>query len=87
MGAGRGSAIGCTAVGYLNDMQDLLISYRPTVRVGVPSVYSFVRSPNVVKAPDVMWIAGVAIFASMLGSVIPATIAGRIWPAQAVRYE
>ena len=87
IGAVLGSAIGTTFVWYINDIQDLLISINPKLRVWDPAVYTFDRIPNVVKLPDVMWIAGVAVLASMLGSVIPATIAGRIWPAQAVRYE
>jgi len=87
IGAVLGSAIGTTFVWYINDIQDLLISINPKWRVWDPAVYTFDRIPNVVKLPDVMWIAGVAVLASMLGSVIPATIAGRIWPAQAVRYE
>jgi lipoprotein-releasing system permease protein len=87
IGAVLGTAIGSTFVWYINEIQEVLISIHPTLRVWDPSVYTFDRIPNVVKAPDVIWIGGVAILASMLGSVIPATIAGRVWPAQAVRYE
>lgn len=87
IGGVLGSAIGATFVWYINDIQEILISIHPTLRVWDPSVYTFDHIPNVVKAADVLWIGGVAILASMLGSVIPATIAGRVWPAQALRYE
>ena len=50
-------------------------------------MYSFDRIPEVVKRADAFWIGIVAVFASMLGSLIPAVLAGRVWPVQALRYE
>lgn len=87
VGSILGTGIGATFVWYINDIQDFLIRLSPELQVWSPEVYTFDKIPNVVKLPDVLGIAFTAILASMLGSVIPAIIAGRIWPVEALRYE
>ena len=87
VGSILGSIAGGLFVWYINDIQTLLITLNPDLRVWDPSVYSFDKIPNVVKTADVCWIACVAIFASMVGALIPATLAGRVWPVEALRYE
>jgi len=87
VGSILGTLIGSLFVWNINDIQDLLASVNPQLRVWSPDIYSFDRIPEVVKRGDALWIASVAVLASMVGSVIPAWIAGRVWPVQALRYE
>jgi len=71
----------------VNDIQDFLASLNPQLRVWSPDVYSFDKIPNVVKLEDALWIASLAVLSSIVGSLIPAWIAGRVWPVSALRYE
>lgn len=82
-----GIIIGCAFVWNINDIQDFLASLHPQLRVWSPDVYSFDKIPEVVKRADAIWVACIAILASMLGSIIPAYIAGKVWPVNALRYE
>jgi lipoprotein-releasing system permease protein len=86
-GAILGTIIGSLFVWNINDIQDFLANLNPQLRVWSPEVYSFDRIPEVVKRADVLWVTTVAVLASMVGSLIPAGIAGRVWPVQALRYE
>jgi lipoprotein-releasing system permease protein len=87
VGSIMGSILGSTVVWYINDIQDLLAALNPQLRVWSPDVYSFDKIPNVVKQADVIWVASIAVIASMLGSLIPAWIAARVWPVAVLRYE
>ncbi|MEE9297293.1 MAG: FtsX-like permease family protein [Phycisphaerae bacterium] len=87
LGAVLGGSSGAVFVWYINDIQDALVRLHPQLRVWSPDVYTFERIPNVVKWHEVAWIAAVAVVASVLGALIPAVIAGRVWPAEALRYE
>ncbi len=87
IGAAGGTAIGVTFVHYINEIQDWLASLDPNLRVWSPDVYSFDHIPNVVKTDIIMWVAIVAIISSVLGAMIPAIIAGRVWPVKTLRYE
>jgi ABC-type lipoprotein release transport system permease subunit len=87
VGSILGSALGATVVWYINDIQDFLAFLNPSLRVWSPDIYSFDKIPNVVKTPDVLWIGSVAVISSIIGSLIPARIAARIWPVAALRYE
>ncbi|MBU0719146.1 MAG: FtsX-like permease family protein [Planctomycetes bacterium] len=82
-----GIAVGCLFVWNVNDIQDWLASLNPQLRVWSPDVYSFDRIPEVVKQADAIWVAGIAIISSMVGSLIPAFLAGRVWPVEVLRYE
>ncbi len=86
-GAILGSALGTVFVWYINDVQDLLARLDPALRVWSPDIYSFDRIPNEVKRGDIVWIGLAAIVSSVVGSLLPATIAGRVWPVEALRYE
>ncbi len=86
-GAVLGTTLGTLVVWYINDIQDFLASVHPQLRVWSPEVYSFDRIPNVVKRADAVWVASLAVLSSMIGSIIPARIAGRVWPVKALRYE
>ncbi|UCE61690.1 MAG: ABC transporter permease [Phycisphaerales bacterium] len=87
VGAILGTLIGALFVWNVNDIQDFLASLNPQLRVWSPDVYSFDRIPEVVKRADAIWVASVAVVASMVGSLIPAILAGRVWPVKALRYE
>jgi len=87
IGAILGVATGAVFVWYINDIQDALVAINPNLRVWSPDVYTFDRIPNVVKIPEVSIIALASVFASMVGSIIPAILAGRVWPVKALRYE
>jgi lipoprotein-releasing system permease protein len=87
VGAILGSFVGSVFVWNINGIQDFLASLNPALRVWSPDVYSFDQIPEVVKRADALWIAVVAVLSSMLGCLIPAVLAGRVWPVQALRYE
>lgn len=87
LGAILGSATGAIFVWYINDIQDFLVSLNPNLRVWSPDVYTFDSIPNVVKLHEVLVISAIAVVASALGALIPAIIAGRVWPVKALRYE
>ncbi|RME38976.1 MAG: ABC transporter permease [Planctomycetota bacterium] len=82
-----GTVLGAVVVWNINEIQDFLASLSPQLRVWSPDVYSFDRIPNTVKPWDVIGIAVTAVAASTLGSLIPAWVAARVWPIQALRYE
>lgn len=87
VGGAMGSIIGTVFVWYINEFQDLLAWISPQAKIWSPEVYSFERIPNHVEAWDVTVVYVVAIIASMVGSVIAAVRAARIWPVEALRYE
>lgn len=87
VGSILGTLLGSVVVWNINSIQDFLAMLNPQLRVWSPDVYSFDRIPNVVKTGDAFWIAAVAVLASMVGSLIPARVAGRVWPVSALRYE
>ncbi len=82
-----GLVLGSVFVWNVNDIQDYLASWNPNLRVWSPDVYSFDRIPEIVKRWDAFWVGSVAIVSSMIGSLIPAFIAARVWPVKALRYE
>ncbi|UCC30047.1 MAG: ABC transporter permease [Phycisphaerales bacterium] len=87
VGSILGAILGSVVVWNINDIQDLLASLNPQLRVWSPDVYSFDKIPSVVKQADAIWVASVAVLSSMIGSLIPAWIASRVWPVSALRYE
>lgn len=82
-----GLAVGCAFVWNINDVQDFLASLNPNLRVWSPDIYSFDRIPEIVKTADAVWIGIVAVISSMVGSLIPAYAAAKVWPVKALRYE
>lgn len=87
VGTALGSGLGSVIVWRINDIQDFLASLHPELRVWSPEVYSFDQIPNIVKPWDVFLIALFAVVATVIGSLIPAWIAARVWPIKALRYE
>jgi len=87
VGSILGSVAGTAFVWNVNSIQDWLAQMNPQLRVWSPTIYSFDKIPEVVKQVDVIWVCAVAIVSSMAGSLIPAWIASRVWPVEALRYE
>lgn len=86
-GAILGTVLGSVFVWYINDIQDFLASLDPALRIWSPAIYSFDRIPEVVKQSDALWIGVAAVLSSVAGSVLPAILAARVWPVEALRYE
>jgi lipoprotein-releasing system permease protein len=87
VGSILGTVSGVVFVRYINELQDFLARLNPNLRVWSPDVYAFDRIPNTVKPPEVAAIVLIAVMASMLGAVIPAVFAARVWPVKTLRYE
>jgi len=82
-----GTLLGSVFVWNINAIQDFLAMLNPNLRVWSPDVYSFDRIPEVVKTLDAAVIGSAAVLSSVIGSLIPAWVAGRVWPVEALRYE
>jgi len=87
VGGALGTIIGSLFVLYINEFQDLLIKIHPSAQVWSPEVYAFDRIPNHVNPLHAIIIYGIAIAASMFGSLWASIRAARVWPVEALRYE
>jgi len=86
VGAGLGFFLGAGVVWNLNEIQDLL--FRLTeFKMWDPRIYYFDRIPNQVDATEVMVVCCLAVVSSVLGALIPACLAGRLNPVEALRHE
>jgi len=86
-----GSVLGLTGgwffVRYINEIQDALASWSPSLRVWERAVFMFDRIPNEVDPSVAVVIAVWAIASGLVGALIPAVRAAVMEPAEAVRYE
>jgi predicted lysophospholipase L1 biosynthesis ABC-type transport system permease subunit len=87
VGSLAGLLFGAVFVHYINQIQDALAALNPNLRVWSRETYSFDYIPNTVKAGEAAIIVIVAIVSSILGSLVPAWRASRVWPVEALRYE
>jgi lipoprotein-releasing system permease protein len=87
VGATAGLAVGTVFVHRINEIQDWLAGIHPELRVWRADVYTFDSIPNIVKPTEAAVIFVVAILASALGAVVPAIVAARRQPVEALRYE
>ena len=87
VGSFLGTVSAVVFVHYINEVQDFLAEINPNLQVWSPDIYVFDRIPNSVNPAEVTVIVVVALVASMLGALIPAILAGRVWPVEALRYE
>ena len=51
------------------------------------TVYVVTRLPSELRPQQILWIAGVAMFITLLATIYPSLRAARIPPADALRYE
>lgn len=87
VGGAIGTVIGAIFVHYINEIQDLLARISPSAVIWSPEVYIFDRIPNEVNPWHAASIYVIAIIASMVGSLIAARKAAKVWPVEALRYE
>jgi lipoprotein-releasing system permease protein len=87
VGSLLGTVTAVVFVRYINEFQDALTRLNPNLQVWSRTVYVFDRIPNTVNPVEVAYIVAVALAASMLGALIPAILAARVWPVEALRYE
>lgn len=87
IGATLGMLIAWAIVTNINELQDFLHEVFGMGRIWDPSIYYFDKAPNRIDPTEVAVIVAVAIAASLLGSVVPAIIAARLRPVEALRYE
>lgn len=85
VGGALGTLIGTLFCWYINEIHTMLGHF--DVVVWDPSVYLFDQIPNKVDLTEAVMIYVIAILASIVGSVIAATRAARVWPVEALRYE
>jgi lipoprotein-releasing system permease protein len=50
-------------------------------------VYVITRLPSELRVTQILWIAGVAMFITLISTIYPALRAARVPPADALRYE
>lgn len=86
VGAGLGLLLSYLIVNNINEIHDWL---GRTFRLVVynPEVYAFDTIPNTMDPPTVAVILGIAVLSAVLGSLIPAIVAARMQPVEALRWE
>jgi lipoprotein-releasing system permease protein len=86
VGVAGGFGLGLTAVAYRNEF--LHFMRRATGFELFPaSIYGFSELPALIVAGDVAVICGGSLVICLLAGVVPAWIAGRLRPVEALRYE
>jgi lipoprotein-releasing system permease protein len=99
VGSLLGLAAGVAIVTHLNEIQDVLYLFTRWINQSVldngldgwrmwnPQIYYFDRIPSEVDRTEVGWIVVLAIASSVAGALIPALLASRLDPVEALRYE
>ncbi len=86
VGAGLGMALAAAVVYNINEIQDFLTEHA-NFTMWDPSVYYFDKVPSQLDPIEVAVIVVVAVLSSVLGSLLPAYLAGRLDPVESLRYE
>lgn len=86
VGVLAGFGLGMLALTYRNEF---LAFMRRTTHLELfpASIYQFTQLPALIVPGDIMLICGSALLICTLGGVIPAWLAGRLKPVEALRYE
>ncbi len=86
IGAVLGLGLATLVVRNINEIQGLL-ARTVGFQMWNPRIYYFDRIPSQLDPTEVAWIAAAAVLSSVVGSVIPALLAARLNPVEALRYE
>ncbi len=86
VGAGLGFALAAAIVKNINAIQDFLTRFFG-LTIWNPEVYYFDQIPSQMNPVEVTVILIVAVIASVLGAIVPAILAARMNPVEALRYE
>ena len=86
VGAFSGLAAAAAVVYHINEIQEFLTRHFHFT-MWDPSVYYFDKVPSQLNPTEVTVIVIAAILSSVLGSVLPAYLAGRVDPVESLRYE
>ena len=86
IGAALGAALAVAIVRHLNEIQDLLYQWFQ-FKMWDPRMYYFERIPTQMNGFEVAVIIVAAVLSSLLGAVVPAILAARANPVDALRYE
>ncbi|WP_261341850.1 ABC transporter permease [Mucisphaera calidilacus] len=86
VGGGLGLTLGGSIVIYLNEIQDV-IHYFSGWRMWNPQTYFFDRIPNQVNPMEALAIVLGAVLSSVVGAALPAIMASRLDPVEALRHE
>jgi lipoprotein-releasing system permease protein len=86
IGCLAGYGLGMLALAYRNEFlhfMDRMVGFQ----LFPPSIYGFTDLPALIIRSDILLICGSAFLICTLGGVIPAWLAGRLKPVDALRYE
>ena len=86
VGSLLGLAIAVAIVTHLNGIQAFLNTWFGW-QMWDPKTYFFDRIPDTVNYTEALRVVAGAIVSSVVGALIPAYIAGRLKPVDALRYE
>ena len=81
-----GAVGGCFFVWNINPIHDWM-ARNVGFEVWNRETFMFEKIPNAVEADTVVWIVALAIIAGIFGSLLPAILAARRQPVEALRYE
>ena len=86
VGSLLGLVIAVAVVTNLNEIQEL-IARTTGWRMWDPQTYFFDRIPDRIDPVEVGWVVVGSIISSVIGATLPAVLAGRLRPVDALRYE
>jgi lipoprotein-releasing system permease protein len=86
VGVALGYGLGMLALAYRNEFLDLM-NHLTGFELFPPSIYNFTRLPALIIPRDIIVVCASALITCTLGGAIPAWLAGRLKPVDALRYE